>query len=308
MKWDRSHRSGNVDDRRGEARPRGRAGGIPLGGKIGGPGALVILVIVLLTRSCGGGEGGGSGAGALDDILNQVLTGGGQAVSGSPPPDSPGVGADVDEFEAFMGFVLDNVEGVWQQHFDEAGQTYTRTRLQVYTEAVETGCGLGQAQAGPFYCPAPNDNQVYIDPTFMQQLSVELGAPGDFAQAYVLAHEVGHHVQNLLGVDDEVRAQSASDASRANDLSVRQELQADCFAGIWAYAAYEQALLEPGDIDEALQAASAVGDDTLQGQAGLDINPESFTHGSAEQRKRWFDTGFQSGDPQSCDTFAATDL
>ncbi len=160
-----------------------------MGGKIGGPGILVILAIVVLSRSCGGtgGDGAGSGAGGIDDILGQILTGGGQAVSGSPPPDSPGVGADVDEFEAFMGFVLDNVQGVWQQHFDEAGQTYTRTRLQVYTEAIQTGCGLGQAQAGPFCCPAPGDNLVYIAPTFMAQLAEQLGAPGDPASCDTFA-------------------------------------------------------------------------------------------------------------------------
>jgi hypothetical protein len=204
--------------------------------------------------------------------------------------------------------VLADTEDAWSAIFAEGGQRYVEPTLVLFTDRVQSACGMAGAAMGPFYCPA--DQQIYIDLGFYDELRTRFRAPGDFAQAYVIAHEVGHHVQNLLGVSDEVhKAQRGLSKAEANALSVRLELQADCFAGVWAnHAQRTRALLEPGDLEEALGAASAIGDDRIQRQTGGAVAPDSFTHGSSEQRVRWFRRGFETGDGGLCDTFSATSL
>ena len=203
----------------------------------------------------------------------------------------------------FVSVVLAETEDVWGNIFSQSGRTYEEPVLVLFSDAVQSGCGSARSTMGPFYCPA--DRKLYIDLSFYRDLRSRMGAPGDFAQAYVIAHEVGHHVQNLLGVSRDVQAaQRQVSQSEANALSVRVELQADCFAGIWAHSmAQKQGVLEDGDIEEALNAASAVGDDRLQKQATGRVTPDSFTHGSSAQRVQWFRRGLDSGSPNSCDTF-----
>ena len=202
-----------------------------------------------------------------------------------------------------VAVVIADTEDVWRALFAAGGSEYVEPRLVLFRGATRSACGLGQAAMGPFYCPA--DQNAYIDLAFFQDLQTRFNAPGEFAQAYVIAHEVGHHVQTLLGISGEVRElQSQSSATEANQLSVRLELQADCFAGVWANRA-QNIKLEEGDVEAALNAASAIGDDRLQRQSGGTVTPDSFTHGSSEQRRRWFSTGLRSGDPDSCDTFSA---
>jgi predicted metalloprotease len=200
--------------------------------------------------------------------------------------------------------VIADTEQVWQELFAGRGSHYEEPRLVLFRDSTRSACGLGQAAMGPFYCPA--DSNVYIDLGFYSELEHRFGAPGDFAQAYVIAHEIGHHVQNLLGISSEVQAQQQRASQvEANHLSVRLELQADCLAGVWARRS-RNIVLEEGDVDEALNAASAIGDDRLQRQARGTVTPDSFTHGSSEQRRRWFQTGMEQGDPDRCDTFSAT--
>jgi predicted metalloprotease len=224
------------------------------------------------------------------------------------PSDSPAAGppsAAEDEMAQFVSVVLADTEDVWQQVFQERfGQPYQEPSLVLFSGMVQSACGMAQAAVGPFYCPL--DQDVYIDLGFFQELQSRLGAPGDFAQAYVVAHEVGHHVQRLLGITDRVdAARRTQSETEANATSVRLELQADCFAGVWANRAQQNwQVLEPGDIEEALGAASAVGDDRLQAAGQGYVVPESFTHGSSAQRMQWFQTGFRTGDPEACDTFA----
>jgi predicted metalloprotease len=206
-----------------------------------------------------------------------------------------------EELAAFVSFVLDDVQNTWTREFQQIGREYEHARLVLFTDATRSGCGTADAAAGPFYCP--EDRKVYIDLGFYQELKNRFGAPGDFAQAYVLAHEIGHHVQHLLGLTDQVRANQERNPSRANALSVRLELQADCLAGIWARSTSERRLLEQGDVEEALGAASAVGDDRIQRQAGGRVSPETWTHGSARQRAGWFRRGLDSGRIDDCNTF-----
>ncbi len=270
MRWRGRRGSQNVEDRRGTSP-------VAVGGGIG----AVILVLMALVLGVDPGV---------------VLQEGNR---GASPPS-----AAEDSLARFTSVVLADTEEVWEQIFrQELGQGYREPRLVLFSGAVESACGFAQAAVGPFYCPL--DESVYIDLRFYEDLRRRLGAPGDFAQAYVIAHEVGHHVQTLLGISEEVhtRRQYLSQ-QEANALSVRQELQADCFAGVWAHRAEAMLqILEPGDVQEALGAASAVGDDRLQ-QAGRGyVVPESFTHGTSEQRMRWFQRGFQSGDVRDCDTF-----
>jgi len=200
----------------------------------------------------------------------------------------------------FVSFVLDDVQGTWQQLVQ--GQ-YPDATLVLYRDAVESGCGVAPAAAGPFYCPL--DTSVYVDLAFFEELAGRYGAPGDLAQAYVIAHEIGHHLQNLTGTLDQVRQGQQAAPGQANALSVALELQADCYAGVWAASADARGVLEAGDFEEGLTAAAAVGDDRLSDMAGRAANQETFTHGSSEQRMRWFSTGYQSGDPNACDTFAS---
>jgi predicted metalloprotease len=293
MKWRGRGGAGRIEDRRG-AGGGGLGGGIPLPiGKAGGGLGLIIMVVVFLLFG-GGLPGGGGGGFAVDPG-----TGGfGQAA----PSDAELEQAPADDPAKFVDFVAGDVEQTWTRLFQESGQTYEQTVVVLYDDAVSSGCGNTPSTVGPFYCPL--DKKVYIDLTFMAQLQERLGAKGDFAQAYIVAHEIGHHVQNLLGVMADVDRERQEDPGSANELSVRLELQADCLAGIWGHSANAQGdLLEPGDLEEGLNAAAAVGDDRIQQQSGGRVDPDSFTHGTGEQRVAWFRKGFETGDPTACDTF-----
>jgi uncharacterized protein len=281
MRWQGRRSSQNVEDRRGIR--FGRTGGI-------GIGTIVLALIAIYF-------------GQDPSILLQDAQQ--PSVQSEQPYQESSSEARLREF---ISVVLADTEDTWTSIFASAGRTYEDPKLVLFSGAVESACGFAQAAVGPFYCPA--DRKVYIDLSFYQDLQTRFGAPGDFAQAYVIAHEVGHHVQNLLGISGRVRAaRQRAEGSEANALSVRQELQADCFAGIWAHNAdRSRQLLETGDIEEGLNAASAIGDDRLQRQSQGYVSPESFTHGSSEQRVRWFKRGFDSGSLQSCDTFAAQSL
>lgn len=282
MRWRDSRRSDNVEDRRGARAPR-----VAVGGGLG------ILVIALVIYLLGGDP---------TPLLQQAGPAGGAPSASVPNAEFT---AQENELAHFVSAVLAETEDVWNAQFQAMGRTYEEPKLVLFTDAVQSACGYAQAAMGPFYCPP--DGKVYIDLSFYQELKERHGAGGDFAEAYVIAHEVGHHVQNLLGIADEVRRQSARlDEREANALSVRQELQADCFAGLWANQAQRsRQILEAGDLEEALNAAAAIGDDRLQRESSGRVVPDAFTHGSSEQRMRWFSRGFQSGDLRQCDTFAA---
>jgi hypothetical protein len=282
MRWEFGRRSTNVEDRRGS-----RVSAPVVGGGIG---AIVLSVIVALL----GGD-------------PSVIWEQGQSQSDGPYSEAPqtqGSAAD-DRLAEFVSVVLADTEDTWHSLFRQEGTTYVEPKLVLFSGAVESACGYAKAAMGPFYCPA--DQKLYIDLSFYEDLKTRHQAPGDFAQAYVIAHEVGHHVQNLMGISDKVHAmQRQTDRAQANELSVRLELQADCFAGIWAHHANRsRQVLEAGDVEEALNAASSIGDDRLQHQARGYVTPESFTHGSSAQRVRWFKQGIQTGDPGQCNTFAA---
>jgi predicted metalloprotease len=284
MNLDDERESENVEDRRGLG-----GGTIAIGGGIG---TLVIAVIALLFG-----------------INPQQLLNGGAA--NGPAPQTQGGRApnaqQEDDMTRFVRRVLASTEDVWGDIFKQSNRTYRRPTLVLFTGRTGTACGAGSAAVGPFYCPG--DERVYIDLSFYDELRQRFRAPGDFAQAYVIAHEVGHHVQKLLGTSDKVTAlqQRASEA-QANQLSVRLELQADCYAGVWGHYAQQRGQLDPGDVDEALRAASAIGDDKLQMQAQGYVVPDSFTHGTSAQRTRWFRQGFDSGDLRRCDTFGTSSL
>jgi len=252
--------------------------------------------------------GGGIG-GILLLLLISALTGTNPAdlINSAPPSEEAGTsGAAADDPQTqFMSVVLGSTEEVWSDVFRQRGETYEPPALVLFTNATQSGCGVGQSAMGPFYCSL--DRKVYLDLSFFRDLDERFGAPGDFAQAYVIAHEVGHHLQTLTGVSQQVSAARQRAGQReGNALSVRQELQADCYAGVWGhYAARQQDLLEPGDAEEGLRAAAAIGDDRLQRQSQGQIAPESFTHGSSEQRVEWLRRGLESGRMESCDTFRA---
>jgi len=237
-------------------------------------------------------------------VLQSGLQTGGQPSASAPRGNSPAQ----DELTDFVSVVLADTEDTWSALMSESGKVYKEPRLVLFSESVQSACGFAQSAMGPFYCP--RDQKVYIDLSFYQDLRSRFGAPGDFAQAYVIAHEIGHHVQTLLGISDKVRsARARMGEAESNALSVRQELQADCLAGIWAHHANRsRQIVETGDIDEALTAAAAIGDDRLQRQSRGHIAPESFTHGTSAQRTRWFQRGWKSGKLGSCDTFAAKSL
>lgn len=285
----------------GRSRSPGRTGAIAGGGI----GAVIIALLVAFLGGGGGGDGTSFGLDATDTSLpGQVATGGSAEV----------VDPDGDTVE-YLQFLMIDIQDTWDGYFDEAGLNYQPTFLNVFEGSVRTGCGNATSAVGPFYCPAPDDMEVYIDLGFFDELSTRFGAPGDFAQAYVVAHEVGHHLQSILGISDAVRSAQAQDRGNANQYSIRQELQADCFAGVWAYSANNrltrqssEPIIEENDIEEGLAAAAAVGDDRIQSQSGMSVDPHTWTHGSSEQRIRWFRIGFESGDPEQCDTFAANDL
>ncbi|RYF18098.1 MAG: metalloprotease [Comamonadaceae bacterium] len=288
MRWEGNRQSSNVED----ARSGGGGGGFGIGGGTIGIGTIVIALI------------GGAILGVNPLTLLGILSGGEPApqVQNAPAPPAN------DRMAQFVSTVLADTEDVWKQQFAAGGANYVEPKLVLFRGAVRTACGAGQAAMGPFYCPA--DQKVYIDLSFYETMKNRMGAPGDFAQAYVIAHEVGHHVQHQLGITERVeRARASGNSAQANGMSVRLELQADCFAGVWGHHAQNQRqILEQGDIQEAMNAASKIGDDALQQAAGRAVVPESFTHGTSEQRQRWFMTGMQSGSVKSCDTFSASKL
>jgi len=281
MRWEGRGESGNVEDRRG-AGGGGMRLGLPVGGGIGG------IVLLLLFSAL-------TGQNPLD------LIGGSTDESGTSEP-GPASPPATDPQTRFMRVVLKDTEDTWTTIFRSNGSRYEEPTLVLFSGATNTACGLGQSAMGPFYCPG--DRKVYLDTSFFEELDQRFGAPGDFAQAYVIAHEIGHHVQNLLGVSDRVSsARQRGGRAEANALSVRLELQADCYAGVWGYYAAQRDLLQPGDAEEGLRAAAAIGDDRLQRQTQGRVVPESFTHGSSEQRVSWLKRGLESGQIQSCDTF-----
>jgi len=281
MRWAGGRRSGNIEDRRGMPMSRGVAGG-----------GIGLVVLVLLALFFG-----------VDPSV--VLQGGGRDVETQAPPPRAPAPAGSDPVRDFVSVVLADTEDTWHKLFRRMNRTYQEPKLVLFSGAVESACGFAQAAVGPFYCPG--DGKVYLDLSFFRDLRDRFGAPGDFAQAYVIAHEIGHHVQTLLGISEEVMAMRQRLApAQANALAVRQELQADCFAGVWARNAHEaRKILEEGDVEEGLNAAAAIGDDRLQRQSRGYVSPESFTHGSSAQRVRWFKRGLATGDPRQCDTFSA---
>ena len=274
--------SGNVEDRRGIGR-----GGLAVGGGLGGI-ALVVLGLLF----------------GVDP--SQILNGGGP---GEAPTQTsrPGAPPQNDEQSRAVRQILGTTEDVWNDVFRRNGSTYREPTLQLFSGMANTACGRAGSSVGPFYCPG--DEKVYIDLSFYDELRSRFRAPGDFAQAYVIAHEVGHHVQNLLGTSDKVtQMQQRASEAQSNQLSVRLELQADCYAGVWGFYAKQKNILDPGDLEEALAAATAIGDDRLQRESQGYVVPDSFTHGSSEQRVRWFRAGFDSGDVRRCDTFGTRSL
>jgi predicted metalloprotease len=310
---DGDRQSDQVEDRRGEDNSGlGRRGGmqipIPLGG--GGMSLTTIVVVGIICLMLG-----------INPL--SLLTGGGIEIPNMPRPEStprrnsqevpgmprqPRVAQQNDEMSKFVSHVLADTEDVWEQIFKNARRTYEKPKLVIFSGATDTRCGPGQSAMGPFYCPL--DRTVYIDLSFYEELKRRFNAPGDFAQAYVIAHEVGHHVQTLLGISDKVMAlrQKASSQAAANQLQVRMELQADCFAGVWANLNDQmKSRLEPGDVEKGLAAAAAIGDDTLQRRSTGRVVPESFTHGTSAQRVAWFKKGLETGRTQACDTFNSAD-
>jgi predicted metalloprotease len=293
MRWTRGYRSDQVEDRRAEGGSSG--GGISRGSvgilfwlfqRFGLPGVLIGGAALYFAGAFGNGSGsslsasGGSNS-AADDAAEQPVV-------------------------EFVSFVLDDVQNTWKAEFAARQKQYELASMVLFRGQTRSGCGTGAAEMGPFYCS--RDRKVYIDLSFYEELKQRFGAPGDFAQAYVIAHEVGHHVQNLLGTSARVQEAPSDQQEGANGLSVRLELQADCYAGVWGRATEQRKILEAGDIEEALRAASAIGDDRLQKQASGTVTPETFTHGTSEQRQRWFKRGFDSGRLEDCDTFGTRAL
>lgn len=308
---DNDRQSDQVEDRRGEDRGPMQSGGglkLPIGG--GGMSLTTLVVVGVICLMLG-----------INPLT--LLTGEGIEIPNMPRPETttrrntqdvpgmprqPRVTAQNDEMSKFVSHVLADTEDVWEQVFKNARRTYEKPKLVIFSNATRTECGVGQSAMGPFYCPL--DRTVYIDLSFYEELKRRFNAPGDFAQAYVIAHEVGHHVQTLLGISDKVMSlrQRASSQTAANQLQVRMELQADCFAGVWANLNDQvKSRLEPGDVEKGLNAAAAIGDDTLQKRSTGRVVPESFTHGSSAQRVAWFKKGLETGRTQSCDTFNSPD-
>ena len=292
-----TERSGDIIDVRGSGGRR--RPGVAIGAGGGGLAIIVAIVLALIT----GGDGGG-----LGDILGEL----------APAPQAPAAENPLDpasdpqaDMADFMSVVLDDNQAMWAEIFSSSGRQYQNAQLVLFTGFTDSACGGADARMGPHYCPL--DQQVYLDLEFFEELSQRFGATGDLAPAYVLSHEIAHHVQNLLGINEQVRQLQQQDPSQANDLSIRMELQADCFAGVWASTVFvgqlqtgEDIALDPGEISEALEAAAAVGDDRIQMATQGRIDPESFNHGTSEQRQRWFQTGYDQGDPNVCDTFSGS--
>jgi predicted metalloprotease len=279
MRWTPGGPSSDLEDRRGSS------GGFGGGGmRIGLGGAAVLLVLSLIFKqnffALLGGDGGA--AAPTDSGL----------VASTP---------EEDKEVQFVSFVLDDAQSTWENIFRQRGQQYEHAKLVLFRDAIQSACGFAEAATGPFYCPS--DEKVYIDLGFYEELRQRFGAPGDFAQAYVLTHELGHHVQRLLGTEAKVREAQQQRPDQANALSVGLELQADCYAGVWGHETAQRQILEAGDVEEGLAAAAAVGDDRVQRMSGQGVHPEGFTHGTSEQRSSWFRRGFESGRPEDCDTF-----
>jgi predicted metalloprotease len=292
MLWRGGRRSDNVEDRRGGG---GFTGGSRMGGggvKVGGLGIVVILLV-------------GWFFGVDPSALLSQIEGGSVGSGYEQPANTAPIPAD-DEGAQFVSAVLADTEDTWTEIFKASGETYQAPRLVLFSGRTATACGTGAAAMGPFYCPG--DAKVYIDLSFYDELQQRFGAPGDFAQAYVIAHEVGHHIQHLIGSTEEMERAYGGNQSGADSASVRIELQADCFAGVWAFHAKERNIVEPGDVDEALNAATAIGDDKLQEQGQGYVVPDSFTHGTSAQRVRWFKRGMEKGDVNACDTLKAKTL
>ncbi|MEJ2176753.1 MAG: zinc metallopeptidase [Gammaproteobacteria bacterium] len=282
MRWQKGRRSQNIEDRRGRPGARGAVAG-------GGIGMIAIAVVALLL-------------GVDPGVLLQV---GGQLSGGPSQQPDPAAIQVQDEQKDFVSVVLADTEDTWKPIFTQLGRQYQEPKLVLFSGATDSACGYASSAMGPFYCPG--DYKLYIDLNFYSELQNKFGAPGDFAQAYVVAHEVGHHVQTLLGISDQVqKAKRGVSQAQANEIQVRMELQADCLSGVWANHAHRtRNLLEQGDIEEGLRAAAAIGDDTLQRKAHGYVVPESFTHGTAKQRQTWFFRGLESGDINQCDTFSS---
>jgi predicted metalloprotease len=277
MKWSDQGRSSNIEDRRG-------GGGGRLGMGIGGTAVLLVLSLLF-------------GRNLFDEVGTAPTT---ETAGGAlAPADSAREEPEV----RFVSFVLDDAQQTWAQVLPKYGAQYRDAKLVLFRDATQTGCGVGQTAMGPFYCP--QDEKVYIDLGFYDELKSKFGASGDFAQAYVIAHELGHHVQHILGTDAQVHRAMQRDPEAANQYSVRLELQADCFAGVWGRSSQQRDKLSEGDVEEGLAAAASVGDDRILKQSGRRVNTDSFTHGSSAQRATWFKKGFDSGDPRACDTFGA---
>lgn len=281
MRWKRGKRSANIEDRRGARGrlPVGRRGGLSLGG------LLLVLVLGLVFKQ------------DVTSLLG-LISSGSAPVTAGPVTSTPEEDLRVD----LVSFVLDDAQGTWAAILPQLGRSYRDAKLVLFRDAVQSTCGFAQAASGPFYCPA--DEKVYLDLGFFDELHRRFGAPGDFAQAYVIAHEVAHHVQNVLGTEGQVRRARQQQPSMANELSVRLELQADCYAGVWGYSTAQRDILQQGDVEEGLGAAAAVGDDRIQRKSTGRVNPDAFTHGSSAERVAWFRRGFESGDPRVCDTFS----
>jgi uncharacterized protein len=277
MLWKDQGRSSNIEDRRGFG---GRAG-------MGIGGSAVLLILSLLFGR---------------NLFEETGTSPGVTTTQSDGRLAPADSAREEPQVRFVSFVLDDAQATWAKILPQYGARYQDAGLVLFRDATQTACGTGQSAMGPFYCPL--DEKVYIDLSFYNELQQKFGAAGDFAQAYVIAHELGHHVQHILGTDAKVRRAQQSDRGVANDLSVRMELQADCFAGVWGKSTQQRNILQEGDVEEGLNAAASVGDDRIQSRTTGRVNPESFTHGTAAQRASWFRRGFESGDPRQCDTFA----
>lgn len=311
MRWEQKDRSENLEDRRGE--DGGRSSGLP--GRLSGPriglpiprgrngrvsltGLLVMLVVMYFLginplTLLGGAELGAGGGDPFSTTAGVEPDAG--FAGDAPVTSTPEEEKQVD----FVSFVLDDLQATWTRLLPG----YRDAKLVLFRDATRSGCGVGQREMGPFYCPA--DQKVYVDLSFYDDLQSRFGAPGDFAQAYVLAHEIGHHVQALTGIEERVRSQQRSRPDSQNELSVRMELQADCLAGVWGHQASQRGILEAGDIEEGLRAAAAIGDDRIQKMSGRGVQPESFTHGSSAQRKEWLERGLASGNPDDCNSFGS---
>jgi predicted metalloprotease len=282
MRWTPGGTSGDIEDDRDSS----GGGGFQLGGMhVGIGGFLILLVLSLVFRH---------------NFLSLVGIGSPGPSSAISQPDTARDQREQPEVQ-FVSFVLDDAQNTWTQILSQQGANYRHAKLVLFRDSIISGCGQAQAATGPFYCP--EDEKVYIDLSFFDQLKQEFGAPGEFAQAYVIAHELGHHVQKLTGIEQKVRAAQQRNPEAVNQLSERLELQADCFAGVWGHSTDQRKLLEPGEAREGLDAAAAVGDDRLQKMAGRAVNPDSFTHGSSQQRMDWFQKGFTTGDMSACNTF-----